>query len=441
MLNNSPERLLRRVPAHAQAGPAHHPLLQADLSDAVKLDPFEAYRELRNHPVAWSPGFFGGGWVLSRHADVSAALKSPHLSAQRTAGWVNSSGVAARRQLGPLRSELAQALLFMDAPGHAALRALLRDAFTQCFGHGWIEQARRVVERVLPRLLAEAGSEFDWMTQVANRLPARVMIELLGVHDAPESDFLRWARDIVAFIDNPAPDMPTSLAAQDSVLALNGFFRDWLRQQRGKPSDDILGTLLRLCGDRSIDIDIEEETLDTLAVQAGMLLFAGYETTRNLLGNGLWLLLSHPEQWQRLCSDPALVVPAVRECLRLQSPVQLTARRVARACEIGGQKMHRGELVIALIGSANRDEAVFPEPEHFDIARSGAPHIAFGQGVHVCIGAALTGVEAETVFGHLARHASGLRLACPGQPPAWRAHMVYRALQNLPVRMGPACAS
>ncbi|GAC1354423.1 MAG: hypothetical protein NVSMB34_06190 [Variovorax sp.] len=168
-----------------------------------------------------------------------------------------------------------------------------------------------------------------------------------------------------------------------------------------------------------------------LLSQCAMLLFAGHETTRNLLGNGLQALLSHPAQWQRLQRDPALLPDAVRELLRYDSPVQYTGRRVATDLLLHGRLLRRGDLVVPLIGAANRDPTRYPEPDTLDVARDDGSSLSFGSGPHVCIGAALTRMEAEVALRQLVRRWPGLRLA--DSAPQWSGNPVYRGLVALPV--------
>src|SRR4030095_3901649 len=165
--------------------------------------------------------------------------------------------------------------------------------------------------------------------------------------------------------------------------------------------------------------------------QCAMLLFAGFETTRNLLGNGLHALLSHPDQWQRLQREPALLSGAVRELLRYDSPVQYTGRRVAADTLLHGRVLRRGDLVLAMIGAANRDPDVYERPDELDVARQGRAPLSFGAGPHVCLGAALTSMEAHALFARLIRRWPKLELA--DDPPSWNGNPVYRGLRTLRV--------
>ena len=212
---------------------------------------------------------------------------------------------------------------------------------------------------------------------------------------------------------------------------MSGYFEELVVQRRAAPGDDLVSLLLR--GEATGAIHSGAELL----AQCAMLLFAGHETTRNLLGNGLQALLAHPQQWQRLQRDPALLPGAVRELLRYDSPVQYTGRRVTVDLELHGQQLRRGDLVVALIGSANRDPARYEHADRLDIERRPGSLLSFGAGPHVCIGAGLTLMEAEIVFARLLHRFPHLRhVDDNAAAPRWHANAVYRGLRELPVSAG-----
>jgi len=392
-------------------------LLDADFL----FDPYRAYRELREAgPLHWSDEFHGGAWLLTRHADVEAALRDPRLSAQRTGGWVMDASAGERAELRPFQRLFARALLFLDEPDHQRLRQLMLPAFRP----QRLAELRPVIEQLVEELLTSfvPGERIDFMERVARPLPTRVIACLLGLDAGREADFMVWSDEIAAFIGAPQPTAEQARIAQRSLLRMADYFeRDLLPRRLREPADDLVSLLARAQADGQIESGAE------LLAQCCMLLFAGYETTRNLLGNGL---LSQPGQWRRLCADPSLAAGAVRELLRYDSPVQWTGRRVAVEHERHGQWLRRGDLLLCLIGSANRDPARHAEPDRLDIARANPGALSFGTGPHVCIGAALTQIEGQILFGALARHHSGIELA--GQPQR-NGNPVYRGVRTLPV--------
>jgi cytochrome P450 len=409
--------------------------MSALIDDAFLHNPYPAYHALRAAgPMHWRTEFFGGAWVLSRHDDVEAALRDPRLSAQRTGGWV--MGTVAEEENGT-RSELsafqrlfARAMLFLDAPDHPRLRQVMNAGFRPSV----IAALQPKVEAMAAALLdgleaqAQAGEPIDFMAGFARPLPAQVIAELMGLsgHDE-QADFIAWSDDLADFIGAPAPTLAQARQAQTSLLAMSAWFARELPARARSGGDDLLSLLA--VGQANGQVHGGAELL----AQCAMLLFAGHETTRNLLGNGLHTLLSHPGQWARLVADPSLVPGAVRELLRYECPVQYTGRRVAQTFDWHGHTLQRGELVVMLIGAANRDPARFPAPDTFDITRRHGASLAFGHGPHVCIGASLTLMEAETALRVLLRRWPAMHLAEPAAQ--WTGNPVYRGLAQLPVCM------
>lgn len=386
---------------------------------AFRADPYPTYAALREAgPIHWSDEFFGGGWLLTRHADVEAVLRDPaRFSAQRTGGWVMRND-AARGELQRFQQLFARAMLFLDAPDHPRIRGVLNAGFRGEVLQRLVPAIRQRVDRLLDAVDAEAG--FDFMAALARPLPAEVMAMLMGIPDADRGEFIGWSDDLAAFIGATRPTLDEACRAQASLLAMSDYFEQLVEQRRRVPGDDLVTRLQQAEAAGSIQPGKE------LLAQCAMLLFAGHETTRNLLGNGLQALLDHPDQWQRLLHEPALLPGAVRELLRFDSPVQYTGRRVTTDLVLHGRRLRRGDLVVALIASANRDPARYADADRLDIARAPARLLSFGAGPHVCIGAGLTLLEAEIVFGRLLRRFPRLRLV--DARPRWTGNAVYRGL-------------
>lgn len=401
------------------------PAMGPAIIDAAFLDdPYPAYRVLRDAgPIHWSEEFFGGAWLLTRHADVEFVLRDPRFSAQRTGGWVKGSEVTPGELTGFQRL-FARALLFLDAPDHPRVRKVL----TAGFRADALARLRPQIERIADELLdgQEGAETFDFIQAVARPLPVRVISRILGIEGADSAEVMAWSDDLAAFIGAPLPTPDLARRARASLLAMTRYFQELLPHKRRTPCDDLVSRLVQ--AEASGEIKGSAELLS----QCAMLLFAGHETTRNLLGNGLQALLSHPTQWQRLQREPELVCGAVRELLRYDSPVQYTGRRVATDLMLHGHLLRRGDLVLPLIGAANRDPARYPDADTLDVARDNGSSLSFGSGPHVCIGAALTRMEAEIVFGKLLARWPGLRLA--NVRTRWSGNPAYRGLTALPVR-------
>jgi hypothetical protein len=384
-------------------------------------DPYPAYRRLREAgALHWSEEFFGGAWLLTRHADVEAALRDPRLSARRTGGWVMRAAES-REELTPMQRLFTRCLPFLDAPDHTRLRKVLQPAFRP----DRIQALKPVTLALMDELLDQAGDEFDFMAAVARPLPARVIARLMDVDAGIYEDFTAWSEDIAAFLGAVNPTQAQVHAAQRSVVALASYFeRELLPERRKRPGDDLVSQLLCAQAEGQVEDGAE------LLAQCAMLLFAGYETTRHLLGNAVHALLTHREQWQRLCAEPELLPNAVRELLRHDTPVQWSGRRVMADFMLHGQRLKRGDLVLALIGAANRDPERHEQPERLDVARVNPGALSFGTGPHVCLGAALTQLETQTVLGALLKKRPGLKLngvAVRTQSP------LYRGFVRLPV--------
>lgn len=399
------------------------------LIDAAFLaNPYPTYAALREAgPIHWSDEFFGGAWLLTNHDDVEMALKDPRFSAQRTGAWVKDREEE-RGELSSFQRLFARALLFLDAPDHTRLRKVLNAGFRPDV----IQQLVPHIEQIVSDLLAQAQTQaqaqgsFDFIEKVARPLPVHVITRLMGIEDGQRHDFMVWSDHLALFIGSPLPTREQARRAQSSLLAMSAYFETLLAHKRHTPGDDLTSRLVQAEARGEIDGGAE------LLAQCAMLLFAGHETTRHLLGSGVQALLTHPEQCERLRREPALLPSAVREFLRFDSPVQYTGRRVATDFILHGQPLRRGDLVLPLIGAASRDPARYTQPDTLDITRNQGPSLAFGVGPHVCLGAALTRMEAEIVFRQVLARWPDLRLL--DEKPCWGNNPAYRGLVALPLK-------
>ena len=405
------------------------PAFARPLMDAAFLaNPYPAYRALREAgPIHWSEEFFGGAWLLTRHADVERVLRDPRFSAQRTGAWVKDREDAPGEFSG-FQKLFARALLFLDAPDHPRIRKVLNAGFRPDV----LQRLAPHIEQAVTELLDQVENleSFDFIEAVARPLPVRVIMLLMGIEHPQQEDFMAWSEDLASFIGAPVASREQARRAQASLLAMSRYLESLLALKRKTPGDDLTSRLVQAEARGEIQEGAE------LLAQSAMLLFAGHETTRHLLGSGLQALLSHPAQWQRLRQEPALLPGAVRELLRFDSPVQYTGRRVVTDLVLHGQQLRRGDLVLPLIGAANRDPARYAEPDTLDITRSHGSSLSFGSGPHVCIGAALTLMEAKMLFGQLLRRWPGLSLV--NSMPSWGSKPAYRGLMTLPLRHSAA---
>lgn len=314
--------------------------------------------------------------------------------------------------------------LQMDPPDHTRLRKLARPAFSP----RRMTEYRTEIEKITTELLNAAldRGDFDLMRDFAQPLPITVISRLLGVPERDNADFVRIGYVIGGALDG-AHSARHLREIQGATAELDLLFERLMAERRTNPSGDVVSTLVG-------QSDSGELTAAELGSMCRLLLLAGFETTVNLIGNGVMALLRHREQWERLVADPELVTGAVEEVLRYDAPVQLTGRWAERDTEVQGVRVRAGQQVMCLIGSANRDPEHFEDPDRFDITRTDAgEHLAFSSGAHYCLGAPLARLEGEIALRALAQRAPELR---PTAMPTRRGTMTVRSLSAFPVTAG-----
>ena len=388
----------------------------------VHADPYPLYHRLRREdPVHWNPP---GVWLLTRYDDVAAVLRDPHLGRDpRNAAEVQ----ALRASLAPGEplpwQDQAPSMLFVDPPDHTRLRTLVHKAFTPSAVEQLRPRVRELVAELLDRVVGRG--EMDVVDDLAYPLPVTVICELLGIPPADQARFRGWSADLVHLLD-PLVAGDAADRAVHARDALREYLAGVLAARRADPRHDLLTALLAAeeQGDR-----LSEAELLSMCV---LLLVAGHETTVNLIANGTLALLRHPRERARLAGDPTLAGRAVEELLRYDAPVQLTSRIALADLELDGRRIGRGQSLVAVLGAANRDPAQFPDPDQLDLTRGNAArHVAFGGGIHFCLGASLARLEAQVALPALFGRLPGLELA--GEP-VWRDTITLRGLARLPVR-------
>jgi pimeloyl-[acyl-carrier protein] synthase len=387
--------------------PHDHPLLVQ-----FREDPYPLYRYLHAAgPVQWNDVL--GAWTLARYADVVASLTDARFSADRTL-----QGEADALE----GYQLAKSMLVSDPPDHTRMRALVQKAFTPRM----VEQLRPRIVSIVDELLnriTERGEGFDLIADLAYPLPVVVIAELLGVPAEDRKIFEEWSALLAASLDPlvSADLMGRVTQARD---ALHAYLRGIIARRRREPRSDLISALVAV--EERGDVLSEPE----LVVMCTLLLIAGHETTVNLIGNGMLALLQYRGQLARLRESPQLIGTAIEELLRYDSPVQLTGRIVTEPLQIGGQTIAAGDWVLPLLGAANRDPAQFPEPDQLDLARNPNPHVAFGRGIHFCLGAPLARAEGQIAIGRLVQRFPNLE---PAGQPVRRDQITLRGLKALPV--------
>jgi cytochrome P450 len=396
-------------------------------SPRFKANPYPLYARLRaDSPVC--PTRLPDGrvaWLVARYDDVAAALKDQRLAKDRRRVSMQHR-VPFERFIGPMLRALQFNMLDLDPPDHTRLRGLVHKAFTPRL----IERLRERVQTLADRLLDDVAhsDRFDLVHGYALPIPATIIADLLGVPAADRGRFHRWSSRLVTITSGR-----DFLMAVPPALLFMRYLRRLFAQRRIEPRDDLITALVQAeeAGDHL--------SSDELLAMAFLLLVAGHETTVNLIANATLALLEQPDQLERLRREPELMqsATAVEELLRFTSPVQIATERYAvEEVELSGARIPYGALVLALIGSANHDEQQFTNPEKLDLSRSPNAHLAFGQGVHYCLGAPLARLEGQIAISTLIRRMPELRLAVAPETLTWRRGIFLRGVESLPLTVG-----
>lgn len=409
-------------------------------ASAANLDPYPGLAQLRaEEPAHWSPGL--KGWVLTRYDDVRAVLGQPQVfSSAKLQPFVAHMNGTHRdgEQKDGARRDAVQALgdglnkwaVMADPPYHTKLRPVLNRAFLPAV-LGMEPAIRATVAALLDGLAHR--TEFDLVEEFGAPLPTRVILRMFGLPEADAPRVLEWSDALAAFVGG-AKDEPDKYGrATEGMNALRAYLRAALAARRTRPGDDVISRLIA-AGDAAADPFTEEEYIQTCV----LLIFAGHETTRDLIGTGVWTLLRHPAQLAALRADPALIEPAIEELLRFDNPVGAAVRIAMADVEIGGRTIRKGDRVFAMLPAANRDPAKYDDPDRLDLARRPKGILSFGAGIHLCVGAPLARLEARIAIPALLERFPDLCLA--GGDLQRRDNYVVRGIRHLPVRTGRRAA-
>jgi len=393
------------------------------MTPAALADPFPIYRRLReDDPVHWSDSY--GGWLVTRFDDVSRCLKDPRLSARRAASMWDRMPPEIRDATQALQRAFSLWMLMMDPPDHTRIRSLVSRAFAPSL----VATLRPRIQEIVDEAIAGVAGRgrFDLIRDVAQPIPAIVIAELLGADPAHHARFKAWSDDLALMELGPRG----FVQAQASMIEMTDHLRGVVAARRVEPRDDLISELL--AAEEAGRFLGEEELLANCV----LLLFAGHETTTNLVGNGILELLRHPDQLALLRAEPDLMEAAVEELLRFHGPIQRVRRSVKEPFELGGKALREGDAVWLLVGAANRDPAVFDDPDRLDLRRRPTRHLTFGLGPHFCVGAALARVEGPIVLDALLRRLPPFTADLAEL--AWRPDLSFRGVKSLPLEVAPA---
>ncbi|WP_196073067.1 cytochrome P450 [Nakamurella alba] len=396
------------------------------LAPGPTADPYDIYANLRrDDPVHWNP--FQKAWLITRYQDVCEAYLDPRLSSDRIRPMLGMVAGDRQDEMGRMLAIMAEWMVVTDGPAHHRLRKLANTAFRQQRVAAMGEWIGEIVDGLVDRFVA-SGSE-DFYQDIAFPMPATVIATMMG---APAEDALRfqkWSDELalVAFGTGGAERADRYRRALAGITEMQSYLSDLIDKARSAPGSDMIGVLLT-----SQDAEGDRLDDDELIALCSLILFAGHETTTNLLCNGVVSLLQHPEQLEKLRADRGLVPTAVEEMLRFDGPIKTIQRWVVEDHERDGRQLKAGQRVFLMNSAANRDGGTFDRPDDFDITRPTQPlHVAFGRGVHSCLGAQLARLETRTAIPIILDRLPGLRLA---GPVSYRSTTASRAVTSLLVQ-------
>jgi cytochrome P450 len=359
-----------------------------------------------------------GTVIFLRHADVTKVLLDRSFGAMGVRHYEHQGW-----NEGPYIEWVRRTLVFLDPPDHDRLRNLLSRAFTP----RQVARVRPITREIADRLAGEAAAarEVDLYDAFAQRLPLQVICSLLGIPSIDHAEVGRWT-DALS-LATATPSAAERLAADRAILAFDDYAGALVTERRARPGEDLLSELI------AVEEDGDRLSSDELVAMVVQLLYAGHETTRNLIGNGLFTLLQNTGELARLRREPALLATAVEEMLRYEPPIIFLSRIAQRDCEVAGVPLHEGELFHLGVASANRDPERYADPDRFDVGRADNKHLSFGWGMHFCMGASIARMEGQVAFETLLRRFGSIELV--GPTPPWAPATALRTLERFPVRL------
>jgi len=396
------------------------------IDPAVVFNPYPALAWLRgNDPVHWAPE--AHAWILTRHADVTNAFRESRLSADRAKVLVHIA--LAGGDTSPVRDYLRimnDMMLMKDGGEHHRLRVLGNRGFTPSALASWSPRVNRVIDDLLSRIPADG--RFDIVADLAEPMPSTVIAEMFNIPERDQHFFRTWADDLARFfggtLGNPAED---ALKANAAATSFEQYFLRLYDERKQKPGDDLMS--LFLTAEETGKLSASE-----VVNQCQLILVAGHVTTIDQLANGVYALLRHEGAWDRLVASPELVKPAVEEMIRFDPSITLIMRVATEDLTLHGREIKAGQLVFLALAAANRDPAVIPNPEVFDVARSPNKHIGFGVGPHQCLGMNLARMELEAALRAMLKRFPTLKLDAERLPVRKCDSLIFRGFQRLPVR-------
>lgn len=389
---------------------------------SFQIDPYPTYARLREEaPVYFSEGW--GGWVLTRYQDVLAGFRDARLSSNRAAAFSAALPAPLREKMAPVTENLGAWTVLLDPPDHTRIRSLLNVAFTPRLSEYLRPRVQALVDELLDKV--QGAGQMDVVHDFASPLPVAVIGDMLGLPREGTQRLKVWSDAFAAFLGTPQLTPELLGRMRTSVVEMEAYFRDVIAHRRNHLGPDLLSTMIS--AEEQGKILSERELLSTCS----MLLFGGHETTTHLICNGVELLMHHPDQVAAMQESREAAATAVEEFLRYESPLQRLTRVAREDMEMGGRRIQKGQKVYLSTGAANRDENQFPNADRLDVRRRENRHIAFGFGIHYCLGATLARLEGELALTSVFRRFR--RIEPQGGTPERLDNVAFRGFRSLPV--------
>lgn len=389
---------------------------------AIIQDPLPTLLALQQaEPLYWCEAL--RGWLVTRYEDIRSLQLDPNVSADRLSPYLAGQGNEARARVAELVRYLNTWVAFKDPPDHSRLRQAMSRVLTHKVILSLQDSIDEVVTGLLDSIDARGLDEFDFISEFANPLPASVIMDLLGVPRSDMEMLREWSGMIQPFIGNATSSENKYDLGRDGITALAEYFLAVIRDREASPRDDVVSHFVTLRNDGVL-------TEDELVGMCMLFLFAGHETTTNLIGNGLRALIAHPEQEAMLRADRTLMASAVEEMLRFDGPTGALVRVIKQDLPMYGKTMRAGDRLYLMVNAANHDPSRFDAPERFDITRTPNPHMAFNVGAHFCLGAPLARSEAAKALNGVLDRYAGISVL---RPPEYMDTLVMRGVREMPV--------
>ena len=389
----------------------------------VVASPYAMYDRLRDEdPVHWSEIY--GCWLLTRYADVALSLRDKrHSNARRVTQYIDRLDESVRKEIQPVRIYTSVMVQFTDPPDHTRIRPLVSKAFTPRM----VDEMRPRIQEIADHLLdaVQDVGRMDSISDFSYPLPMMVISEIVGIPSEERNQTKEWASDFVAFIGTGRAMPDETQRVRRSLEKITDYIHGIVAQRRKSPKEDLISALI------AVEDQGDRLTEDELVGTCVSLMMAGHETTTNLIGNGILALLQNPDQMQALKSEPSLIGGTVEEVLRYDSPVLRDWSVAMEDHVVDGKRIREGQIIYQMLGAANRDPDQFDDPNRFIVDREPNRHVAFGSGVHFCLGAPLARLEGQIAIQTIFRRFPQMQLVDDTQD--WDANIVVRALRSLPL--------